>query len=170
LGTTDLSVVVDGAVGGPRATALNFPTIQVMNGASRALTPRLEVTLPAGVTVDDVSASEGICSGTSTLRCDFETLEPFARASVSLSIRATANGNFTSNVKVTAVNDVNPANDARDVAVDISGTTVQASNGPDGKGGGGRLEWLALAFLALLVLRKWGHSSFASQWGRASLH
>jgi hypothetical protein len=159
MSTTDLSVVVDGAVGGTRATALNFPTIQVMNGANRALTPRLEVTLPAGVSVDDVSASEGICSGTRTLRCDFETLEPFARASVSLRIRASVNGSFTSNVKVTAVNDVNSANDARDVAMEISGTDVQASDGPSGKGGGGRMEWLALCFLALLVTRKWGRGS-----------
>jgi hypothetical protein len=166
LGTTDLAVTVEGAVAGPRATALDFPIIQLTNGANRALTPRLEVTLPAGVTVDDVSASEGICSGTSTLRCDFATLEPFARASVSLKIRASANGSFMSNVKVSVVNDVNPANDARDVAMEISGSNVQASSGPDGKGGGGRVEWFLLAVLALT---KWGHSLFASKWGRASL-
>jgi hypothetical protein len=65
------------------------------------------------------------------------------------------------------VNDVNPANDARDVAMAISGSNVQASNGPDGKGGGGRVEWLLLAFLALA---KWGQSPFSSKRGRTSAH
>jgi hypothetical protein len=155
LGSTDLELRVDGSLGGPRATSLNFPTIEVVNGNNRAMTPRLEVVLPPGVNVADVSASEGICSGSSTLRCDFDTLAPFARASVTLSVRASTDGNFVSNVKVSALNDVNPANDAREVAVEIGGTNVQASNGPGtGKGGGGRMEWLALALLGLLVARK----------------
>jgi hypothetical protein len=88
------------------------------------------------------------------LRCDFATLEPFAEASVSLNVRASVDGNFTAKVKVVAANDSNSANDARDVAMAINGAAVSASNGP--QGGGGRVEWLALAFLALLLLRKPG--------------
>lgn len=153
LGITDLELRVSGNVSGPRSTLLSFPTIELINGGSKAMTPRLEVTLPAGVTVEDVSASEGICSGGTTLRCDFDTLDPFARASVSLSVRASTNGSFVSSVKAIVANDSNPANDSRDVAVEISGATVSASNAPSGSGGGGRLEWLALALLALLVAR-----------------
>ena len=140
------------SVGGPRSTSLSFPVIELVNGANKAMTPRLEVALPAGVTVAEVSASDGICSGSTTLRCDFATLDPFARASVSLSVRASADGSFISQVKVTTANDTNTANDARDVRVEISGATVSASNGPGG--GGGRIEWLALAFRALLVARR----------------
>ncbi len=151
LGNTDLELRVGASVSGPRSALLTFPTIELINGASKAMTPRLELSLPAGMTVEDVSASEGICSGGTTLRCDFETLDPFARASVSLSVRASANGSFTSNVKVIVANDTNPANDSRDVAVEISGATVAASNAPTGSGGGGRMEWLALALLGLLV-------------------
>jgi hypothetical protein len=170
LGSTDLELRVDGRLGGPRATSLNFPTIELVNGNNRALTPRLDVTLPAGVTVEEVSASEGICSGGDALRCDFDTLEPLARVSVSLRVRASANGNFTGSVRVTTLNDVNPANDARDVAMTIGDTPVQASNGPGGRGGGGRMEWLALALLGWAVLRKWGHSSIPRKRGRASIH
>jgi hypothetical protein len=158
LGITDVELRVTGSVDGPHSTSLSFPVIELVNGGNKAMTPRLEVTLPAGVTVDDVSASEGICTGTSTLRCDFQTLEPFARASVSLAVRASANGSFVSNVKVTAANDLNPANDTREVVLEISGAAVAASKEP---GGGGRIEWLALAFLAMLVARRWSVSRIA---------
>lgn len=156
MGITDLELRVGGSVSGPRSTLLSFPTIELINGGSKAMTPRLEVTLPPGVTVADVSGSEGICSGDTTLRCDFETLDPFARASVSLSVRGSINGSYISNVKVYVANDTNPANDSRDVAVEISGATVAASNASGSSGGGGRMEWLALAMLALLVWQKVG--------------
>ena len=152
MGFTDVELRVTGTVAGPRSTSLGFPVIEIINGGNKAMTPRLEVTLPAGVGVDDVAASAGICTGTSTLRCDFQTLEPFARASVSLVVRASANGSFISNVKVITANDVNPANDAGEVVLEINGTTVAASKEPGG--GGGRIEWLALALLAMLVARK----------------
>jgi hypothetical protein len=169
LRNTDIELRITGSVGGPRSTSLSFPMIELVNGENKAKTPRLEVTLPEGVTVAQVSASEGICTGSTTLRCDFESLEPFARASVSLTVRASNNGSFVSNVKVSAVNDSNAANDSRDVPLEISGATVSASNGPkpDG-GGGGSMEWLGLAFLGLLVTRKWGHAAFAGKKGRAS--
>ncbi|HUQ12583.1 MAG TPA: M12 family metallo-peptidase [Steroidobacteraceae bacterium] len=171
LGKTDIELRVTGNVGGPRSTSLTFPVIELVNGESRAKTPRLEVTLPEGVTVADVSASEGICTGTTTLRCDFASLEPFAHASVSLLVRASSNGSFTSNVKVTALNDTNAANDSRDVALEINGATVSASDGPGkGSGGGGSLEWMGLAMLTMLVLRKWGQPPFSSKRGQASLH
>jgi hypothetical protein len=80
-------------------------------------------------------------------------------------VRASANGSFTSNVKVTTANDGNPANDTQDVAVEISGANVAANNGSATSGGGGRVEWLLLLFLALV---KWGHSPFAGKKGQAS--
>ena len=156
LGVTDLELRVAGGVTGPRSTLLSFPTIELINGGSKAMTPRLEVTLPTGVTVAEVSASDGICSGDTTLRCDFDTLDPFARASVSLSVRGSIDGSYISNVKVIVANDTNPANDSRDVAVEISGATVAASNASGRSGGGGRMEWLALTLLALLVWHKVG--------------
>ena len=63
VGSTDLELRVSGSVGGPRSALLSYPTIELVNGGHRAMTPRLEVSLPAGVTVEDVFASDGICSG-----------------------------------------------------------------------------------------------------------
>jgi Domain of unknown function DUF11 len=166
LGTTDLELRVVDSLSGSRTASLSFPLIELVNGGNKAMTPRLEITLPPQITVMDVSAGQAICTGTTTLRCDFDTLEPFARASVSITVRASANGSFTSNVKVTTANDTNPANDSKVVALEITGANVAANNGGStAKGGGGRVEWLMLLFLALV---KWGHSPFASKRGQAS--
>jgi hypothetical protein len=62
---------------------------------------------------------------------------------------------------------VNAGNDTRDVAIEINNASVAANDTGGGKGGGGRLEWLALAFLLSLLKRKWGHSSFAAKRDRA---
>jgi hypothetical protein len=162
-GSTDLELRVGAALSGPSATTLTFPLIELVNGANRAITPRVDITLPPQVTVVDVSATDGMCSGTTSLRCDFNTLEAAARGSISLSVRASAGGSFVANVRVTTANDNNPANDARDVTLDIAAPPVATQSEPStgaGKGGGGRLEWLALLFLALVKWGKWGHSPF----------
>jgi hypothetical protein len=165
VGSTDLELRVAQTLGGARSATLSFPVIELANGASKAITPRLEITLPAGITLVEVSASDGVCSGTTTLRCDLNTLEPFAHASVSLSVRASANGSFLSQVRVTTINDSNAANDSRDVTLEISGGNAAAVSGPAGGGGGGRMEWLALLLLAFI---KCGQLSFASRKVRAA--
>jgi hypothetical protein len=147
-GSTDLELRVnDETLDGPRSTALTFPMIEVINGDNRALNPRLEIVLPEQVEVVAISASNALCSGTTIVRCDFDTLDPRTRTTVSLTVRANAQGRFTSSVRVSSANDINPANDARDVALEITSTpTAAAQDSP--KGGGGRLEWLLLLALA----------------------
>ena len=86
--------------------------------------------------------------------CDFTELDPLATATVSLSVRGTATGNFVSALKLTASNDNNAANDKRDVAVEIAGGDPAAVSEGGGSGGGGRMEWLALILLLSLVLRR----------------
>ena len=125
-GATDLELRVGGSMAGSRSTTLSFPLISVVNGAEKAFGARLEVTLPSQVSLVSVSASNATCSGTSVLRCDFTDLDPGATATVALIVRASANGNFVSALRLTASNDNNPANDARDVTVEISGGSVAA--------------------------------------------
>jgi hypothetical protein len=155
-GVTDLELRVDATMDGPKSKTLNFPLISVVNGVEKAFGTRLEVTLPAQVTLVDVSASNASCSGTSVLTCDFTDLDPGATATVALSVRASADGNFVSSLKLTASNDSNSANDSRQVAVAISGGTVAAANGNGG--GGGRIEFWMLGLLASLAagrVRRW---------------
>ena len=64
--------------------------------------------------------------------CDFAELDPLATATVSLSVRGNTDGNFVSSLKLTAGNDNNPANDNRDVAIDIAGGDAAAVSGSGG--------------------------------------
>ncbi len=156
-GSTDIELRVGATLGGQRSATLSFPDIELVNGASKAIAPRVEVTLPAGVTVVDVSAANAICSGTTTLRCDFGNLDAQARAHISLKVRASSEGSFTSQVHVLAANDNNAANDSREVKLEISGAAAVTSNATvsaSGGGGGGRFEWLALVLLGCVVLGK----------------
>jgi hypothetical protein len=152
-GMTDLELRVATTLGGPMSSALAFPLISVLNGAEKAYGARLEVTLPPQVTLVSVAASNATCSGTSVLRCDFTELDALATATVSLSVRGTATGNFVSSLKLTASNDNNPANDNREVAVEIAGGNPAAVSGGGG-GGGGRMEWLALVLFGAMVWRR----------------
>jgi hypothetical protein len=110
--------------------------------------------------VIDVSAGQAVCAGTSTLRCEFTTLGASETASLSFTFRAASSGKFTAQVRSGAGNDTNPANDSRDVAIDIAAEPSQPAPGANGasasaKGGGGSMEWGGLLMLALLIGTKW---------------
>jgi len=161
---TDLELRVAASVDGASGSTLDFPPISVVNGAEKAVGARLEVTLPAEVTLVSISAANAICSGTSVLRCDFADLEANSTSTVNLVVRPGTRGSYSSALKLSAMNDTNAANDSRNVAFQISagnsGGVAAAKTG----GGGGSFEWLALLLLALI---KWGHSSFPSKRGQA---
>jgi len=160
LGPTDLELRVAAAASGTAGTTFAFPAISLVNGTSVAVGTRLEVTLPAEVTLVSLSANDAICSGTAVLRCDFADLDANSTAIVNITVRGSI-GNYLSTVKLASLNDTNPANDSGQVALDITGvqsTPAPASNSGGGGGGGGRLEWLLLAACAALVLRKAAHA------------
>jgi hypothetical protein len=68
-------------------------------------------------------------------------------------VRASQRGTHRSTLKLSSANDTNPANDSREVAVEISGSTGTAAANSGG-GGGGSFEWLSLALLAILAIRR----------------
>jgi hypothetical protein len=154
-GMTDLELRVAPTLSGPISSTLSFPLISVLNGAEKAYGARLEVALPAEVTLVNVSASNAICSGTRVVTCEFAELDPLATATVALSVRGASTGNFLSSLKLTASNDNNAANDSREVAIEIAGgQPAGASEGSKSGGGGGSMEWLGLALLGALVWRR----------------
>ncbi len=59
-------------------------------------------------------------------------------------------------MKISSINDTNPANDARNVAFEIAGSSPAVAEAKSGGGGGGRFEWLSLLLLALLACRRNG--------------
>ena len=147
---TDLELRVAGSVGASTGAMLDFPQISVVNGGEKAFGARLEVTLPAEVSLLNVSAANAICSGTTVLSCDFAELEANSTSTVNLSVRAGVRGSYRSALKISSINDTNPANDARNVAVEIAGSAAVAE-AKTGGGGGGRFEWLGLLLLAALA-------------------
>jgi hypothetical protein len=157
---TDLELRVAPTLTGPKSSTLTFPLISVMNGAERAFGARLEVTLPAEVTLVSVSASNAICSGSRVVTCDFSELDPLTTATVALNVRGTVTGIFRSSLELTASNDSNAANDSRDVAIEIAGGDPAGVEGSK-SGGGGSMEWLALALLGALVWRRMAALRFA---------
>ncbi len=154
MGPTDLELRVAAAASGAAGVTFDFPAISVVNGDEKAFGARLEVTLPAEVTLVTLSASNAICSGTSVLQCDFEELDAHSTATVNLTVRASQRGKHKSSLKLTSANDTNPANDSREVAVEISGSTGSATANSSGGGGGGSFEWLSLALLGWLVRQR----------------
>ena len=98
------------------------------------------------------------------LRCDFSELDAGSISTVSITVHANEAGSFTSALGSRPSNDVNAANDSKDVAMQVNEVTSASST--TGKGGG-RFEWLGLALLALLVAlrlhqenRRWEMGTF----------
>jgi hypothetical protein len=151
---TDVELRVGASSTGEKNVTVSFPAISVVNGAATAFGTRLEVTLPAQVSLVSMSASNAICSGTQVLRCDFSDLPANTTSTVNISVRATVSGNFTSALRLTTSNDTNAANDSGDVTFNITSAVEAPANPPSGKGGGGRIELAMLVALALLVLRR----------------
>jgi len=145
MGATDLELRVDTAVNGVTGSTLNFPNITIANGDQKAFGTKLEVTLPREMTLVSISAANAICSGTSLLQCEFGELDANSTTTVHISVRANQRGNHLSSLKLTSVNDTNPANDQRDVAFEITGS--QGVSAASSGGGGGSFEWLTLLLL-----------------------
>jgi len=161
LAPTDLELRVAATASATSGTTLDFPPISIVNGGARAVGTRLEVTLPPEVALVSVSAAGAMCSGTAVLRCDFASLDANSTATVNISVQAGARGSYLSAVRLSSVNDTNPANDVGEVRFEIAGTPAVPA--PKSGGGGGRFEWLSLLLLALL---KWGQTPFAGRWRR----
>src|SRR5690606_28789033 len=93
------------------------------------------------------------------LRCDFADIDANGTATVNLSVRGARGGSYLSALKVSAFNDTNPANDARQVTLEISEAAAAPTPAAGKSGGGGRLEWLLLFALAGVVMGKMGQEN-----------
>jgi hypothetical protein len=155
MGATDLELRVADAASATAGVTFDYPAINVVNGAEKAFGTRLEVTLPPEVTLVSLSASNAICSGTAVLRCDFDGIDALGTATVNLTVRASQRGTHLSSLKLTSANDTNPANDSREVAIEIAASSGTPSASRAGGGGGGSFEWLSLALFAGFLTRRY---------------
>jgi len=104
------------AIGG----ILTYIVVARNNGPASATGVTLTDTLPAGVTFISASASQGACSGTTTLTCALGSLASGASATVTISVKSTAAGVLTDTASV-AGNETDPVS-ANNTSVE--GTTV----------------------------------------------
>jgi len=146
---------VSGSVG----SKVSFPRI-TLNTLAHTEGIWIEIPMPDFVSVDSISLANGICSGTTLLRCNLGIRDAGSTDTIDITLKLDGAGTFSSNLAVVAINDTNAANDTASVAIRSDAVVAPPANPPPGNGssggggGGGRIEWLALSFLALVAARR----------------
>jgi hypothetical protein len=157
LQVTSAASTVTGTVG----SNFSFPRISIRR-AGPAVGGHVEITLPAFVALNSMSASISNCVGTTTLQCDLPSGWPESEPlEIDLTLSPAAAGTFTSTIRVTSTNDTNATNDQVTVAMTVNPvvTTPPPSSGGGGSGsagggGGGSLEWVSLVLLGAIARRR----------------
>ena len=119
-------------------------TITVTNqGPGSASNVVIVDALPAGLTLDSATPTQGTCSGTSTITCSAGMLANGATTTITIRTRVTASsGTITNSASVTAAEvDPNPANGSASAAATVVTSAIPTLS-----------EWALLLFGALLVL------------------
>ena len=144
------------AVGGAK---LRLPEIAVRAGTNAANDVMLTVTLPSFVTIEYISAN-AICSGTTTVQCSMSQIAAGDSRYFDISLNTSVAGTFTTTVSVQAANDTDSANNSGSIAISVTAPPVTPPSNPPStptppkkSGGGGSFGWLALMFLAFMVVR-----------------
>jgi hypothetical protein len=164
----DMSVTVNPhTVVATAGVDFDLPPIQV-GRVGYFVNGRLDITVPAGVTITQIYAPAQLCSGTTVIKCILTEWPAGQQFTFNLKLQASSAGNYNVGVKVVAANETNPADNEATIAVTVSASTPPPitsppTQNPPGGGGGGRLEWLALAVLGLLATRRiqwfrWGRT------------
>lgn len=134
--------------------------IQLTTAGAVARNVRVEMTLPAGMTL--ASGLQGGCfrleaNGT----CHIDNLNPGTAHRVGYNFRASSPGTQTIVMRVFATNDTNPQNDTGQFTVVATAAPPPPPPPPpprdEGGGGGGAFGWVALALL--LLLNAWSRRS-----------
>lgn len=137
-----------GTIGG----TLVLPTITVDSGTQSAYDVLVDIPIPSFASIESISSS-GLCSGGAVITCYLGNKGPNTVNEIGVTLKLNGTGTFTSNVVVSAANDVNPANDTASLQIQSDSVAKPSTpSAPAKKSGGGSMEWPALAFLALCLL------------------
>ncbi len=105
--------------------ALLYNLLITNNGPGIATNVTLTDTLPASVTLQSATPSQGSCSGTTTVTCNLGAIVATGTASIEILVVTTAIGTVTNNASVTATEtDPVPADNAVSVDTDVVLTTA----------------------------------------------
>ncbi|GIV95502.1 MAG: hypothetical protein KatS3mg057_0159 [Herpetosiphonaceae bacterium] len=82
-------------------------------------------TLPPGVVLVSATASQGTCSGTSTVTCSLGSLENNASATITITVTPSAVGSITNSASVEGNEfDPEPSNNSSSEATEVSGFVI----------------------------------------------
>lgn len=117
---------------------------------------QVSLPLPSGFTFLSVTSDSIPCTATSgTVNCNIGTLGSGERRQISLNLRSSIAGSFSTTATLSAFNDIEPQNDSRTVPVTITSPAPPAPAQSDsGGGGGGSTGWLTLMALGILACRR----------------
>ncbi len=104
---------------------LTYTLMVTNNGPLAADSVQLTDTLPSGVNFVSAAASQGTCSGTSSITCNLNSLANGASATVTIIVQPTAEGSITNtaNVSTTTI-DTNQANNTSSVTTTVGNPAV----------------------------------------------
>jgi uncharacterized repeat protein (TIGR01451 family) len=106
---------------------LTYRVVVVNNGPSPATNVAATDTLPAGVTFGSATTTQGTCSGTSTVTCNFGSLANGGSAIANINVVPQAAGQLTNTATVTATE---PDPNSSDNSSTIMTTVTTQSSGP----------------------------------------
>ncbi|MCP3981076.1 MAG: DUF11 domain-containing protein [bacterium] len=120
--TADLTLSkTDGPDPAPTGGPLVYTLLVTNNGPDPATTATLTDNLPAGVTLQSATPSQGSCSGTTTVTCNLGTILSSGTASVEIVVVTSGAGTITNNASVTAHEiDLVPGNNAASEDTDVT--------------------------------------------------
>jgi hypothetical protein len=171
LGKADVSLsVAQASLTGTAGKMFTMPRITIRNGAEMARDITVDIPLPPFATLLFVQSNGFICTGTANLQCTLFALSPNDSREIVIDMNPVTSGTFTSDIELRAYNDSTPGNNAASIALTVSpppssGGSSGGSSGKKSGGGGGSLEWLGLAMLGAMVMKR-GQSLFPGKPGR----
>ena len=119
-GSADLAVTkTDNPDPAPAGGPLVYTLIVNNNGPTTANNVTLTDTLPAGVTFQSATPSQGTCSGTTTITCDFGAIFNGGTASVEILVVTSGAGTITNTASVTA-DETDPVPGNNNVSIDTN--------------------------------------------------
>ena len=147
---TDLVIVKTAPPSATAGQGLNYAITVTNNGPISATNVVVTDALPAGTSFVNANASQGTCSGSSTVTCALGTIANGGSASVSISATATATGTITNTASVSATEpDPTPGDDSSSASTAVSALTCAAptisANGPTTFCPGGSVTLIANA-------------------------
>ena len=104
---------------------LTYNITAINNGPADATAATVEDILPETLTLVSATASQGSCTGTTTITCNLGTLAKDASATVTIVATATATGQVTNTARVSSnLPDGNPDNNSASVVTAVQGADL----------------------------------------------